>query len=52
MTDASSALRVQISSAESAFTSEQRGASMRINEDARLRGKLAVWLARETVWSK
>ena len=52
MTAANSPLRAQLSLAESSFTSEQRDASARLSEDARLRGELAACLARETVWKQ
>ena len=43
-------VRAQLCLAESSVTSEQRDASARLSEDARLRGELAACLARETDW--
>ena len=52
MTTTNSTLRAQLNLAESTFTSEQRDASARLQEDLRLRNELSVCLSRETFWKQ
>jgi multidrug resistance efflux pump len=52
MTTTNSALRAQLNLAESTFTSEQRDASTRLQEDLGLRSELSECLSRETVWKQ
>ena len=49
---ANGAISARLNLVESAFTSERRDASTRLNEDLRLRSELAACLARETVWKQ
>ena len=52
MTTTSSTLRAQLNLVESTFTSEQRDASARLQEDLRLRNELSMCLGREAIWKQ
>ena len=43
-------LRAQLNLAESSFTTEQRDASARPQEDFRLRNELSMCMGRESIW--
>ena len=45
-------LRAQLNLAESSFTTEQRDASARLQEDLCLRNELSMGIGREVVWKQ